>query len=182
MKFTTAAAFLTASAALAAAAPFAPSSTMYTPGTFHHPHGAAEGYYTHFKALDGTLHTTYHGAAPPAAGTTATTNSTTHTRRAGGGVQCQGLMFAAGDASAAAAGLAHALDGNPAFFHATSFVSGTAVAYGCDYGNGQHIGGTELTGYMNDIAAACGAGKQGYFNIPSAKASYGVTTAGSGFC
>ncbi|GJE86666.1 hypothetical protein PsYK624_027470 [Phanerochaete sordida] len=177
MKFTAAAFFLATSAALTAAAPFAPSSTVYTPGTFHHPHGASEGYYTHFKALDGTLHTTYHGTTPPAGSV-----NSTHTRRSGGGVQCQGLTFAAGDASAAAAGLAHALDGNPSFFHATSFVSGTAVAYGCDYGNGQHIGGTELTGYINDIAAACGAGKQGYFNIPSAKASYGVTTAGSGFC
>lgn len=193
MKSFTSAIALFAAAASVAAAPTAYTGSSFTnanlgndlndllpKGVFKLEPGAQPGLYTHHVALDGTIHTQYHGEMNATAPTTGTAPAAS--KRGGTGVQCSNLVFSASDATAAAEGLAASFNSQPQFYHAISYTSGTATAYGCDYGNGQRMSGVEYMGYFNDVGFDCGSTKEGWYALPDAKASYGVTTAGNGFC
>lgn len=157
----------------------------------HHP-GAQNGVYGHRMGLDGIVHTTYLGphdensnATHPAVITKGATATSTQQDKRGyvpQGVVCQSLTIPESDVTNAVNGLGAQFGGSLTWYHAISSVYGSAVAYGCDYANGQTIGGVEMTGYQNSISAQCGADKEGYFRLPYVKSSYGRTVAGNGFC
>ena len=178
MKFTTPIAALCAVAATVSAAPMA--ALNQPKGLFKIEPGAPNGWYTHHIALDGSVHTQYHGEVPSSIPTTSAAD--TKSKRAPFGAQCQSLTFQPADGQAAIQGLANTLDSNNQFYHAISYSSGTAVAYGCDYAHGQSISGADMTSYLTMLTEACGQGKEGYFSLPDWKASYGITTSGDGFC
>ncbi|KIP04578.1 hypothetical protein PHLGIDRAFT_129398 [Phlebiopsis gigantea 11061_1 CR5-6] len=180
MKSFTAVIALFSAAACVSAAPTAfptASNDIYRPTGVFQP-GTLPGLYTHHVALDGTVHTEYHGEM----NTTVPVSGTKPAKRGSTGVHCSNLSFSASDASAAAQGLANSFNSQPQFYHAISYSSGSATAYGCDYGNGQRMSSVEYMGYFNDVSFDCGSTKEGWYSLPDAKASYGVTTAGNGFC
>lgn len=185
MKFTTVLFALFATAAFVSAAPASGSSKPK--GMFAVKAGSPNGFYTHHVALDGSVHTTYHGEAnaPKPAATTTTTHSTGSSlikRDRALGVQCQNLEFDADDAKQAIAGLSNMLNTNPVFYHSISYTHGTATVYGCDYGSGQNMPGAAMADYIDLVNIKCGNTKAGYFGYGSQNSAYGITTAGQGFC
>lgn len=103
--------------------------------------------------------------------------------RAGFGVQCQNdVEVDSSDITNAQNALGNSFGGGITFHSKISAVSGDAVAYGCDYGNGQFMTSTEYLGYMSAISTNCGSTSAGYYNIPSSKSSYGRTSSSVGFC
>lgn len=159
----------------------APTGTTQPTGMFKHEPGAANGLYTHHMAFDGTTYTKYHGMPNVTAAIPATPDANA-AKRGDTGVVCQSVTFVNSDALAAIQGLGGVFNANPNFSHSVSFVHGTATAYGCDYGHGQRMSAVEFQGYANDVLYDCGNNKAGYFRLPDAKASYGLTVAGNGFC
>ena len=95
---------------------------------------------------------------------------------------CQSVEYSASDDSQAIQGLADTLDSQPSFSHSISFTYGSATAYGCDYGNGQTISGGQFTDYLDMVQSECGDDEAGYYDVPSSKASFGITASGVGFC
>jgi hypothetical protein len=63
-----------------------------------------------------------------------------------------------------------------------SYRSNSAVAYGCNYGNGQTINGNWLEAQFGLIAEDCGTSSPGYISFPQWKAAYGISSSGVGFC
>lgn len=73
--------------------------------------------------------------------------------------------------------------GNGADFSGvTSQVYGNAVAYGCDYGNGQDCHASDVSGFYNNVDGTCGPQIAGWWTQSSWKAAYGRTTTGDGYC
>jgi hypothetical protein len=64
----------------------------------------------------------------------------------------------------------------------TSYKSDSAVAYGCNYGNGQTINGNWLAAQWALIAQNCGTSSPGYISFPQWKAAYGIDSSGVPFC
>ena len=64
----------------------------------------------------------------------------------------------------------------------TSYKWGSAVAYGCNYGNGQTVTGSWLAAQFASIAQECGSSTAGWIAYPDWKASYGIDNSGVGFC
>lgn len=169
--FTTVVALFAAAAAVSAA----PTSSTQPKGLFKIPQGSQNGVYRHTVGLDGNVYSEYHGKlnhSSPAA----------MSKRGGTGVSCQSPVMDSSDVQQAIQGLANLFNTQPDFHVATSYTHNTATAYACDYGNGQRMSGVEVTGYLNTVSFDCGNNKAGYFNLPDAKAAYGVTTSGVGFC
>lgn len=164
-------------AAVVASVSAAPTSTVQLKpkGIFKITAGSPDGLYTHIVGIDGTVHTQYHG----------TLNATTpaaDAKRDGTGVHCQNPTVNPSDATAAISGLATMFGTQPNFSGSISYSSGTATAFGCDYGNGQTMNGEEFTGFLNGVQSECGDKKTGFFDLPGIKASYGITTNGLAFC
>lgn len=63
-----------------------------------------------------------------------------------------------------------------------SFKSGSAVAYGCNYGNGQTVSGSWLAAQFAQISQTCGSSSGGWIAYPDWKASYGIDNSGVSFC
>ena len=164
----------------------APTDNTNPKGLFRHAEDAKNGLYTHTVGPDGSILTQYHGEHPSLANVTQASVGSDVTvatkQRRGSGVNCQSLKFTAQDAVVATNELGYKFDSNSQFSSSTSYVYGTAIAYGCDYGNGQRMTSTEFHGYISDIINQCGSGTEGYFNLPSSKSSYGLTNSGDGFC
>lgn len=138
--------FFTTVLALAASVSAAPTSIaqLKPKGIFKIPAGSPDGLYTHTVGIDGTVHTQYHG----------TLNATTpvaDAKRDGTGVHCQSPTVDPSDATAAINGLAAMFGTQPNFSHSISYSSGAAMAFGCDYGNGQTMNGEEFTGFSPSV-------------------------------
>ena len=143
---------------------------------FSHDPSAPDGVYTHYVDSAGTPQNVYLGPV--------------HARREphldvrdSSGVQCQSsIQMNADDVSAAQTQLGNIFGGGFQFFKTISIKSGSAVAYGCDYGNGQTLSNSDFSGYMGSVSTRCGATSAGFFNLPQFKAAYGRTNAGISFC
>lgn len=164
-------------AAVVASVSAAPTGTSQSSpkGIFRIPAGSPDGLYTHTLALDGTVHTQYHGKVN-------NTAPIVDAKRDATGVHCNNPTVSSSDATAAISGLATMFGTQPNFSGSISYSSGTATAFGCDYGHGQTMNGQEFTGFLNGVQSECGNTKTGYFDLPGIKASYGVTTNGLFFC
>jgi hypothetical protein len=105
-------------------------------------------------------------------------------KRAGEGPQCGGGYVDSRSWDGAIDGfIGNCRTQNPARFKATiTYKYGTAVAYGCNYGNGQECWGDQVNGFFTSLKSTCGNSEKGYYNLPKSKASYGVTDSGSGYC
>ena len=73
-------------------------------------------------------------------------------------------------------------NGNSFSGKTTSYKWSSAVAYGCNYGKGQHITGNWLAAQWALIAQNCGTSSAGYISFPQWKAAYGIDSSGVGFC
>lgn len=160
----------------------APTTTVQPKGLFKIAPGAPDGLYTHHVALDGSVHTLYHGEWNRTTSAATATTSAAKSKRSPFGVYCQTLTFQPADGQQAVLGLANTLNANNQFYHSISYSSGTAVAYGCDYGHGQTMSGADTSDYLAMVENQCGNNKQGWFSLPDWKASYGMTVSGSSFC
>lgn len=166
MKLTIALTALVASATVAVA-------------SFTHAPGTPDGIYAHYTDADGVDHTEW--VSP--LNTTAPAERRVLQVRAGFGVQCQGdVEVSSNDINNAQNSLGNSFGSGITFHKKISAVSGSAVAYGCDYGNGQFMTSTEYLGYMSAITTNCGSTVAGYYNLPSSKSSYGRTSSSVGFC
>jgi hypothetical protein len=63
-----------------------------------------------------------------------------------------------------------------------SYKSGTAVAFGCNYGNRQSVTGTFLVAQYSNLAQQCGVQGRGCVSFHNSKASYDVDSSAVGFC
>lgn len=165
MKFTTTFIALIASASAAIA-------------SFTHAPGTPNGVYAHFTDADGVDHTEWIGPV----NTTAPIEHRVLQVRAPYGVQCQDDEVSSSDITGAQNALANSFNSGLTFHKKISTVFNSAVAYGCDYGNGQFMTSTEYLGYMSAISTNCGSSAAGYYNLPSSKSSYGRTSSALGFC
>lgn len=75
-----------------------------------------------------------------------------------------------------------AFGGGRHFTTKISAYSGNAVAFGCDYGNGQTMSSGEYSGYIQVLDAKCGNTFAAYYDLPNAKSSYGRTNSDQDFC
>lgn len=145
------------------------------------PAGSADGLYIGTLNDDGTTHWEYFGKAKnltlPERGSTSLSE---HDKRANEGAICQGeeLLFA----PLAEEGLIEICGNGLNFDQVISYQFNTAIAYGCNYGGGQHCIGSQITDIFDKLEVACGPLTSGWYSMPSWAASYGVTLLGDGFC
>lgn len=141
------------------------------------PEGAPDGIYLEIVSGNGTTIMEYVGPTP------STIPEHKLDRRAGVGPQCQSPLMALSDIQAAQGGLANFFGGGNAFYaKSVSSYSGSAVAYGCNYGNGQTMDSNTFNEFMSDLDVNCGNTHAGYYNHPDWKASYGRTQSSQSFC
>jgi hypothetical protein len=159
-------------AALAVAAPAERQSGSLPPL----PAGSLDGIYVSSVHADGSAFWEYKGPVD-----TNVTTSSLFTRDSAG-VHCNG-NYIGNDAQGAAnafrdfCGQGKHFDGK-----SISVQYGNAVAYGCNYGNGQTCYSGDMQNYFDAIFKQCGQGEAGWYNVKSSKASYGVQAGGSGYC
>lgn len=147
------------------------------------PIGSANGIYLHQVDADGTVRTEYLGAGPVTLPSAPSTRAYSPVyARAGYSLQCQNIGVNQGDKENAEKQLASAFAGGSFFRGTISSVSGSAVAYGCDYGNGQTMSSEQFQEFMSALDGQCGAATAGWYSIPDWAASYGRTNAGVSFC
>ncbi|KAI0319775.1 hypothetical protein OF83DRAFT_1169917 [Amylostereum chailletii] len=140
------------------------------------PKGGPDGLYIAEVDANGDEKLTYVGPGN-------TTVPHTLTARASTGPFCQSVQASASDISNAEHALANFFGGGTSFFGSSvSMYSGSAVAYGCNYGNGQTMSSQEFLGYVSVLDAKCGGQNAAYYNLPSSKSSYGRTASSQGFC
>ncbi|CAF0820613.1 unnamed protein product [Didymodactylos carnosus] len=136
---------------------------------FSRPIGATDGIYT-FTANS----TSYMGSA----------NVTKRNRLRDTGVHCEtSVYFSTADMDKAIEGLAQFFGtGNSFYARSVSSYYGSAVAFGCNYGNGQHMDAEFFRNEQNLINTKCGSGRGGWNGHESWKSSYGRTSAAKSFC
>ena len=148
--------------------------------TFSLASDAADGAYIHTIGPNGDPQTTYVGELANTSDV-----SKRHQRR-----DYQGQIFCknqyilnSGDVSAAEQGLEALFPyGRSFYISSVSYKIGTAVAYGCNYGDGQTVTGDFLAAQFGNIAGQCGGSSGGYVSYPDWKASYGIDSAAAGYC
>jgi len=161
------------------------------------PAGSKDGFYAGTLNDDGT--TTWKFLGADASAVSASINSTaTHPidvsahnsgdleleRRADSGAHCDTTqLINSNDRANAATGFAN-MCGNGLFFGTFSitYQSGSVVAYGCNYGNGQTCHAGDVNSFLGAVASVCGGNKAGWYGKETWKASYGYTAAGVGIC
>ncbi|RYP05520.1 hypothetical protein DL765_009820 [Monosporascus sp. GIB2] len=153
--------------------------------TFSYAPGAPDGFYVHAINNAGYPENIFIGdlkdMLPPVANDT-----NTHTRRKEkqGDIYCKNqYTINYDDLVAAEQGLERMYqDGGSFSGKSTSYKYGSAVAYGCNYGNGQTITGSWLAAQYAAIGQKCGSNSPGWVAYPDWKSSYGVDQSGVGFC
>lgn len=141
------------------------------------PEGAPDGIYIELVYPNGTAHLEYYGLPKEM------TPGSDLSKRAGIGPQCQSPAMAVSDIQAAQGGLAGFFgNGNAFYAKSVSNYNGGAVAFGCNYGNGQTMDANTFNGFMSSLDTACGNTHAAYYNHPDWKASYGRTQSSSSFC
>jgi hypothetical protein len=157
-------------------------------GTIQHSSDDLDGFYVHVTGSDGQLTSIYmgifHGDPVLAANET---EMIANTRRSGGtqgGITCNnqyGLNF--NDVNQAEQGMEAAFQYGGSFYQSPwTYKVGTAVAYGCNYGNGQEVAGPWLSAQFANIATTCGSAGPGYVSYPDWKAQYGIDSTSVSLC
>ena len=144
--------------------------------TFQQPDGGLDGIYIHFSDASGIASSIYEGF--PASSTYFASESSTgglHSRQTAT-TDCEnGVSTTAADFAGAAQMLASWFGGSRSFYG-----HNTAVAYGCNYGEGQTYTSSQ---FMNDILSinnTCQATGAGWVSSPGS--GYGRTLATKSFC
>ena len=162
------------------------------------PAGSKNGFYVGNLKEDGT--TVWEYVGPDVASLIASSNATApaassedssaagHALVKRDEVDCNGYGLNADHANVAQGEFAD-MCGSGYFFNSRSIakVYDDAVAYGCNYGNGQTCTSNLMWTFYAQINSKCGFthGAQagaGWYYSPSLKASYGRASAGTGFC
>jgi hypothetical protein len=153
-------------------------------GIFCHDSDALDGFYIHTINSTGQPENLYVGNFKDfLPGVDNTTDSKTR-RDTPGAINCHNQYTVNySDLVASEQGLEQMYQYGGSFYgKSTSYKSGSAVSYGCNYGNGQTISGSWLAAQFGNIAQNCGSTGAGYVSYPSWKASYGVDGSGVSFC
>ncbi|KAJ6473879.1 hypothetical protein C8R45DRAFT_1103548 [Mycena sanguinolenta] len=150
---------------------------------FQRPTGGPDGLYIHSIDAEGNSVVEYLGVA---------STSSNHIPRAAGpsakfgkrdGVTCGGGSGSAGDFAQADQMLANFFgNGNTFKGKDIAYYYGSAVAFGCNYGNGQTDTASQWDSNVNDINQDCGVAGSGWYSYPSSKASFGRTLSSESFC
>lgn len=156
-------------------------------GTFSHATGAIDGVYIHIINATGQPENIFLGEFKPSLfGVDNTTYSNVTRRDYQGEIKChnQNTMSYSNIVTAETGLEGFITQQNNQFSTSTlSYVSGGAVAYGCNYGqNGQKITATWLAAQFGNIALKCGASGAGYVTYPDWGAAYGLDKSSVSFC
>ena len=102
------------------------------------------------------------------------------------GVTCEYKLANTYSVADATTQLSNACGNGYSYSHTVAKISGGAIAYGCDYGNGQTCYFGDVNGFFNSIRGSCGTSgsndRSGWYSKSSWKATYGWTTTGNGVC
>lgn len=103
--------------------------------------------------------------------------------RKNSGAHCSNHGVNAGDVNNAQNALRD-LCGNGYFFGSRAIVQvrGSALAFGCNYGNGQTCHASDVSKFYSELDQKCGKAQAGWYSIEDWKASYGRDTNPSGYC
>lgn len=143
------------------------------------PDNAPDGIYIEVVHANGTTVMEYYGPA----NTTAPAYALDKRDKDQGYPVCQRPAMARSDIVAAVNGLNNFFGGGNAFYgKSVSNYHGGAVAYGCNYGNGQSMDAGRFNDMMNSLDTSCGNTHAGYFDHPGWKSSYGRAQSSSSFC
>jgi len=165
-------------------------------GSFMIPEGSPDGLYIGAIDADGSPTLEYLGPGPADSANTSTLASrdspSAHGEtlyaleaRAPTGVYCQTwLNMNTDDRSSANSALIKACGSGGLYFSSKSIASvrGSAIAYGCNYGNGQTCYGRDLDLFFLNLGFNCGLDKAAWWSQQNWKASYGYTVSGQKFC
>ncbi|MCJ1230093.1 hypothetical protein MMC12_006764 [Toensbergia leucococca] len=159
---------------------------------FQHLPGAADGIYLHSYDASGNPMTEY-------LGTNVSHLQATRQRRqyvqldtrkkkppkvpGSEGVNCNSsAIIDRDDLSGAESQLGFACDNLDWWYHAISSVYLTAVAYACDYGDGNHCSIDTITSDNVQLNEGCGSNEAGWFAVQGYLYSTGRTSVGDQFC
>ncbi|RDA91960.1 hypothetical protein CP533_1363 [Ophiocordyceps camponoti-saundersi (nom. inval.)] len=98
---------------------------------------------------------------------------------------CSGWKVKAKDAEEAVEGFAGLCGNGRRFESVMAYAVGTAVAYGCSYGNPGVTcahGAYNATGFLRGLQHACGKGNTGFFFLAKEAVSYGVSNLRDYYC
>lgn len=139
------------------------------------PEGAPNG--PHIASLneDGSTHWEFLGHL-----TRNSTASSEVQKRAATGAYCNGYYIGANVQSTVDDFITEF--GGRYFKTAIAWQDNGAIAYGCDYGNGQYPQTSDLQNFFASIANTCGSNSAGWWSQEDWAASYGVVGSGSGYC
>ncbi|CAF3456589.1 unnamed protein product [Rotaria sp. Silwood1] len=152
-----------------------------TASSYKKPVGGADGIYI-FHMTSSTSNDPIIEYLGPANFTTTVLSGPS--QRKDSGVHCeQNVFFSTDDMNKAISGLASFFGtGNAFYAKSVSSYYGSAVAFGCNYGNGQHMDANFFIQEQNLINNKCGSGRGGWSSHESWKSSYGRTSASKSFC
>jgi hypothetical protein len=157
---------------------------MHSVVALQRPDGGPDGLYMHYIDASGTISVKYLGNP----GTTlhhrqGSLNLANTPRSVDSDVTCGGGYGSASDFINAEQALANFFgNGNSFYAKSVSFYSGSAAAFGCNYGHGQTCTAQQYLGDMQAVDDSCGASVAGWKSYPSSKSTYGRTLASESFC
>lgn len=154
---------------------------------FKHPEGSPDGLYVHDVDANGTVSVTYIGISnitvPHGRRSDTNASSTGPVELKSTGPACGGGVGNADDMADAENALADEFgDGITFQGKSVSYTYSSAVAFVCNYGNGQTVTSGQYLGYISSVDAYCGSDVAGWYSYPSSKATYGRTLSGENFC
>jgi hypothetical protein len=168
---------LATAAGLVAGSP-TPSTEIHSGRYAPPPAGTADGTYLVSLNDDGTTHYEF-----IAAHTVNETDATSKLAARKTGSGCNNYDMNAADLGNAENGLvAFCGQGHQWSGKSISQVYGTAVVFGCNYGNNQRCDGDTVRSYFNNIDRDCGYAAAGFWSQENDKVSYGRVSTGGGYC
>jgi hypothetical protein len=161
-------------------------------GTFRLPQNSKDGLYLHVVDSDGVAGLEYLGLFNSTSEQFSFTNITSESldltepgalsRRKPQGSYCQGNYIDPTSWDGAIDGLLGICKWSNHFSKAIAYQSGNAIAYGCNYGNGQECYYDSVNSFFTWLKSDCGNNQQGYYSYPKWKVSYGVVGVGNSYC
>ncbi|CAG5158186.1 uncharacterized protein ALTATR162_LOCUS5028 [Alternaria atra] len=148
------------------------------------PAGAPDGLHMGSLNPDGTTHWEYIGEAeylPFNSSELPSGVPTILTKRSDYGTHCDGGYLPDSEWTRAASGLQQICGDGRDYTGVLTYQYGSTIAYACNYGNGQRCVSHDVWNYQTQLRNACYE-QRGWFSIPSAKLSYGMTLVHNGFC
>lgn len=148
------------------------------------PTGTADGLYLVDLNDDGTSH--YKLISPASAKdkrSDLSSSADTLVSRAATGAYCSNHGINASDLNNAQnAFISMCGDGYWFSSRAIALVRGSAIVYGCNYGNGQTCHAGDVASFLGSIDSKCGKAAAGWYSKNEWKASYGRETNPAGYC